>query len=192
MPDVNMVEFSRPGPDADVNGFDEKGLSYSGVAHNRYYGVVKFDDLLTCRKCSVEKAKSEFYSFDSGRVRQPCKPCLRAERRTRYRNSDEPDKVWARNLARYGLTPADYDRMLTEQDSVCATCRRPQSTRNKRLAVDHDHVTGRVRQLLCDACNVTIGFIEKHQVPLDALVAYLARHRSAATAPYRPSEVRDA
>jgi hypothetical protein len=51
----------------------------------------------------------------------------------------------------YGLTAAEYDRLLAEQGGRCAICRaRPKS---KRLAVDHDHRTGAVRGLLCSRCN---------------------------------------
>ena len=51
----------------------------------------------------------------------------------------------------YGLSPAEYDRLLALQGGRCAICRgRPKS---KRLAVDHDHGSGAVRGLLCSQCN---------------------------------------
>lgn len=51
----------------------------------------------------------------------------------------------------YGLSPAEYDRLLALQGGRCAICRgRPKS---KRLAVDHDHGSGAVRGLLCSRCN---------------------------------------
>lgn len=51
----------------------------------------------------------------------------------------------------YGLDAAGYDALLARQGGRCAICRaRPKS---KRLAVDHDHVTGAVRGLLCSRCN---------------------------------------
>lgn len=51
----------------------------------------------------------------------------------------------------YGLTGAEYDRLLLLQGGRCAICR--QRPGKKRLAVDHDHVTGRVRGLACVRCN---------------------------------------
>ena len=51
----------------------------------------------------------------------------------------------------YGLSPAEYDRLLALQGGRCAICRgRPKS---KRLATDHNHKTGAVRGLLCSRCN---------------------------------------
>ena len=50
--------------------------------------------------------------------------------------------------------------MLDEQGGVCAICRRREG--NKYLAVDHSHITGCVRGLLCTGCNVAVGFFEKY------------------------------
>ncbi|MEI8051963.1 MAG: endonuclease domain-containing protein [Actinomycetes bacterium] len=50
-----------------------------------------------------------------------------------------------------GVTPAIYEVMLDDQDGGCAICGRPPKTR--RLDVDHDHKTGKVRGLLCHRCN---------------------------------------
>lgn len=56
----------------------------------------------------------------------------------------------------YGITPEEWDRMYEEQDGVCAICLQAE-TQNRRMAVDHCHVTGKVRGLLCQACNTGIG-----------------------------------
>lgn len=50
--------------------------------------------------------------------------------------------------------------MLEEQGGVCAICRGREG--RKYLAVDHSHVTGCVRGLLCTRCNVAVGFCEKY------------------------------
>jgi len=47
----------------------------------------------------------------------------------------------------------DYAAMLERQAGVCAICRRPPKVGGRRLHVDHDHRTGRVRGLLCFTCN---------------------------------------
>lgn len=54
----------------------------------------------------------------------------------------------------YGITPEQYDMMLTAQGGKCKIC--GGSPRSSRLHVDHDHKTGRVRGLLCWWCNKTI------------------------------------
>lgn len=59
----------------------------------------------------------------------------------------------------YGITLEDYDRMFAAQGGVCAVCGR-EPPDGRRFAVDHDHVTGRVRSLLCARCNLCVGYLE--------------------------------
>lgn len=73
-----------------------------------------------------------------------------------------PHKVREYELRnRYGITPEDYDRMLEEQGGVCAICEGACPT-GRRLAVDHDHETGRVRGLLCVNCNQRLAWLEQY------------------------------
>lgn len=58
---------------------------------------------------------------------------------------------------RYGITTADFDRMLAEQDG-CAICHKEQA--ETQFYVDHCHGTGRIRGILCPRCNTLVGFIE--------------------------------
>lgn len=62
---------------------------------------------------------------------------------------------------RYGITVADYDRMLSAQGGRCAICKTDKSLGRGRFHVDHDHVTGRVRGILCHLCNTALGRIER-------------------------------
>jgi hypothetical protein len=50
-----------------------------------------------------------------------------------------------------GVTDAEYARLLAAQGGHCALC--PNTPKTRRLHVDHDHATGRVRGLLCYVCN---------------------------------------
>jgi hypothetical protein len=63
-----------------------------------------------------------------------------------------------RLLVDYGITPDDYERMRREQNDLCKICKRPSEER--KFNVDHDHKTGKVRGLLCAACNRGIGFLQ--------------------------------
>ena len=64
----------------------------------------------------------------------------------------------ARYRREYGITLVEYDQMLAEQGGVCAICKKEPDGR--RLSVDHDHVTGEVRGLLCVRCNSFLGYYE--------------------------------
>lgn len=88
------------------------------------------------------------------------------ERIKRWREQNPRARVKER-LAKYGLTPDEYDAMVEEQDGRCAIC-----GEQRKLSVDHCHETGRVRGLLCVPCNGWLGFVEKY---LPQAQAYLER-----------------
>lgn len=86
-----------------------------------------------------------------------------------------------RILARHGLTTDDYSRLVECQGGACAICRRPEKAirlgKTMRLAVDHDHESGRVRGLLCMRCNTDLGIFER-VLANPAFAAYLERARA--------------
>jgi Recombination endonuclease VII len=75
---------------------------------------------------------------------------------------------------KYGLPPGTYQRMLAEQNGLCAICKR-----RRKLCIDHDHVTKQVRQLLCNKCNLAIGLFEDDADRSRAGGAYLDRWRGS-------------
>jgi dCMP deaminase len=74
----------------------------------------------------------------------------------------------------YGLTLTDYNHRLELQGGVCAICKRPPEA-NKRLAIDHDHATGKIRGLLCMKCNLLLGYAEDNLTFIRASASYLLR-----------------
>lgn len=74
-------------------------------------------------------------------------------------------------LRQHGMDQTDYLVLLVKQKERCAICRRPSKT---RLGVDHDHKTGRVRGLLCCACNQGIGYLRDSPRLLMQAIAYLS------------------
>ncbi|MCK9571543.1 endonuclease VII domain-containing protein [Candidatus Pacearchaeota archaeon] len=78
-----------------------------------------------------------------------------------------PEKRFAQRLRKYGISPQEYGDILKLQGGGCAICGAEQSkdkckrskskTGTRRLHVDHDHKTGRVRGILCASCNIAIG-----------------------------------
>lgn len=61
--------------------------------------------------------------------------------------------------SRYGLSVEEYQRILDSQNGRCAICKNPPSEK-RELDIDHDHNTGKVRGLLCQSCNIGIGFLK--------------------------------
>jgi hypothetical protein len=81
-------------------------------------------------------------------------------------------------------TPEEYDTQVEAQDNRCAVCgERPDLDGVKaasRLHADHDHLTGRKRELLCVRCNPGIGYFLDDPVLLRAAADYIERHRAVA------------
>lgn len=76
----------------------------------------------------------------------------------------------------YGLSFKEYDSMLQKQNGVCAICLSPPPDHHKkRLNIDHCHTTGRVRGLLCDACNRALGLFKDSPDVMLKAISYLAR-----------------
>lgn len=82
----------------------------------------------------------------------------------------------------YGIDVRTYNEMLVAQGDCCDICGKAESNEIKgkvvSLAVDHDHVTGKVRALLCSACNTALGLLNDDTDLLAKAIEYLTRHRA--------------
>lgn len=74
----------------------------------------------------------------------------------------------ARFIRLYGISLDDYNKMLNKQNNRCAICFKP-----RKLVVDHNHYTNKVRGLLCGPCNLILGSIRDNVGILDMAVKYL-------------------
>lgn len=139
-----------------------------------------------CRECKRKQA-----SESNARHRE----AIRRRERERRRNNPETIRESARrwyknnkelanrinrnnNLKRlYGITSDEYEEILEAQGYVCAICKSPPHREGKpnkqRLHVDHDHVTGKIRGLLCYHCNTGVGQFRDLPVLLRAAAEYL-------------------
>lgn len=75
----------------------------------------------------------------------------------------------------YGISNSDYDLLLRSQNGVCAICFGINQSK-RRLAVDHNHITKKVRALLCDKCNRGLGFFNDNALLLTKAVEYIQKH----------------
>ena len=100
----------------------------------------------------------------------------------------EPEERKRRKRARrlmddYQLSHDEYEAMHAAQGGLCLICGRPETTKSRTgavrlLAVDHDHDTGKVRGLLCNACNTGIGYFREDIESLKSAVKYLETHHA--------------
>lgn len=117
-----------------------------------------------CKDCGrMTTTRSNFSAHGSNGVR--CDSCKKLH------ETSEARRVRKRQW-RYGLSEERYDELTTRQGRQCVGCGDTES-----LVVDHDHVTGVVRGLLCDGCNRTLGWFKDDPVLLMKAAEYLeAQH----------------
>lgn len=130
-----------------------------------------------CTKCLEYKNIKEFHNHKrmkdgkSTRCRS-CTKVLNAE----YR-AENLDKERNRKLIRkFGITLEQYKIMLQDQNNKCAICATSECSSGVSFAVDHCHVTGKVRALLCGACNTGLGKFKDNFDLLEKASKYLKLH----------------
>jgi hypothetical protein len=151
---------------------------------------------LHCNKCDKIKAANEFHN-NMLLIRFPiCKECRNLLTKIHHHKpeSKKKHKQWfqekyepiARNaqyLKKYGITLEQFEKMSEQQNHLCLICKKPEThTRRKDgkcfLHVDHCHLTGKVRGLLCLNCNVGLGKFSDSREMLLMAVAYLESYSS--------------
>ena len=77
----------------------------------------------------------------------------------------------------YGLTLAEYNALGELQSWCCGICSIHRSQLKRDLCVDHDHITGKIRALLCHSCNGAIGFISDDPIRAMRIIDYLELYK---------------
>ena len=83
---------------------------------------------------------------------------------------------------RYGITIEQYEAMVEEQGNRCYICDKHRDEQRWELAVDHCHITGEVRKLLCVRCNALLGEIREFRDDrLTRMFNYVKEHSDGPT-----------
>ena len=93
----------------------------------------------------------------------------RAQARIRYQKNSQRRLDYIR-FRKYGITGDEFRRIVEKQKDECPICTRSIS---KNYSVDHDHVTDKVRGIICHNCNLAIGNAGDSPERLRAMAAYL-------------------
>lgn len=154
------------------------------------YYIVKGKPAFYCKSCRKEKDLRNYHQNGYGeKLRQRRKQRLDFYRaRDRQYTKDNPASAKGKLLKKYWahLTKSEalleYKRLLESQGGVCAICSKPETCTYKNnpnkirdLCVDHCHVTGKVRGLLCDNCNVLLGRAKDDAKVCELAAVYLRK-----------------
>ncbi len=135
----------------------------------------------TCTSCKCTKPVDAFYKRNnrpSGRqTHSECKDCLKARASKRYHS--DPERVLDMQQCRlYGITMDELAAMRKEANGICQACERPGEGNYKRLVIDHDHKTGKVRGLICQKCNTVLGLVNDNINTLENLAQFITEHNA--------------
>lgn len=139
-----------------------------------------------CPKCGEEKS---LYEFRKNKAQKDglacwCNTCSKIanksprniEYQKEYRESDKGKN--ARLKHKYGIDLSDFNRMHAAQNGCCAICNETfVSVRDTH--VDHNHITGKIRDLLCRPCNLAVGQVRESPDIARSVAAYLEKHGSS-------------
>jgi hypothetical protein len=114
------------------------------------------------------KSLQQYNNSDKGKVTQ-----------RKYRRTPKGKKLSRRAKIKceYSMTEQYYDELCQRQGGKCAICGRHRSEFKRRLFIDHDHETGKVRGLLCMMCNTAIGLMKDDISRLLVAAMYLEENR---------------
>jgi hypothetical protein len=146
-----------------------------------------------CKSCKSEYAKRPEVKERSKvkqRIRYQTRPEVREAHRKQHAewSKTEIGKKCILNsqvMFYFGITADTYLEMVKRQNNKCAICKKTETATHprhktvKRLSVDHDHISGKVRELLCQACNTSLGSLGDSIELLQSAIDYLKKHEPA-------------
>jgi len=154
-------------------------------------------DTKICKKCLKDLPFSEFYPHKTSkdRLTYACASCeIKSVKKWNEKNkakrklymSQYCEENWEilrikwkeKNLQKlYNFSYEEYTKLLVEQDNKCAICQYESKPTDKfTLCVDHDHETGKVRGLLCNNCNRSLGLLKDNIIVLNNAIKYLEKN----------------
>jgi len=129
------------------------------------------DALNLCERCQAAPRRSQQANC---RYCESCRLVVtreveeRARARYRVKPSWKAASMRATRKYEYGISDDAYQALVQAEDGRCAICKEA-----AKLHLDHDHQTGKIRGLLCGACNRAIGMMQDNPARLRAAAAYL-------------------
>lgn len=129
-----------------------------------------------CERCIKRMSKFYFRRKANGLCVECCAPVDSKVRCVQCLEVRENKRL----VQEYEITLAAYREMAAKQGNKCAICGNRETRGKRKLAIDHDHETGQIRGLLCQGCNVSLGFLSLRD--LYSAIAYLEKRKGGSNA----------
>lgn len=137
------------------------------------------EKLKRCSKCGECKSLELFNKNKSKKDGHDCycKSCNRIRKKkysgNKYSNYDRKYEL----KRKFDITLEQYNQMLSAQNNECPICHRHKDELKKAMCVDHDHITGEIRGLLCIKCNLRLGTFNDNIEDLKSAILYLEKYK---------------
>lgn len=177
-PDATFTKWSRRCRDCIKNREKEYYLSHKtekAIRWKEYY-VKNKKRLAEYDRNRPNRAKRLEQQRQHKKLNRPA--VTATERRWRQANVDR-HRQRDYNLAKYGISQVEYLRMVEQQGGKCAVCRLIPTGKkpNGILHIDHCHVSGKIRALLCNKCNTALGLLRDDPEIATRAATYLRKHK---------------
>lgn len=147
-----------------------------------------------CYKCNVELSDNNASPSSIKSSSSLCRICDADYRRDKYlkrnpnaiprlgnyksREARTGRTVEQHRLRKFGITKQQFDDKIFSQDNCCEICKQVMdgSTRGKKACQDHNHRTGKLRDILCGRCNLLLGHVQERIEILASAIQYLQKH----------------
>ena len=137
----------------------------------------------TCSQCGEQKSLEEF-NRDSRKLdgrRAECTLCTRLRMKKRILNKPAAKRQALKR--HYNLSIEEFEFKYNSQQGRCAICKKSVlfsgtvQNRTSIACVDHDHITNKVRGLLCNNCNRALGLFQDSPEILESALSYLKEYK---------------
>ena len=121
------------------------------------------------------KKKLKYAKLYQQKNHEKCKLRWRLYSKKNKKKRNQYSRFW-KFKKKYGLSKEGYENLLIRQKNKCAICGSLLSTDSRQIHVDHDHKTGKVRGIVHQSCNLTLGFSNENIETLKSVIRYIQRH----------------
>lgn len=132
----------------------------------------------TCNRCGKTKTLDSFHTYRNNELRSYCKSCHNEynkqwRKRNKRKHSEQNLKHQLRWKLKniYNATIEDYEYIVNRSGGLCEICKK-----ETKLYIDHDHITGKLRGMICNSCNLGLGKLGDSVKALELALEYLKRN----------------